>query len=141
MAERAAELRAGHKHVRLPAAMVVVVLDAGALMAVDRADRRVVRLLELAQDIHVPAGALAQAWRNPARQVRLVRVVSAEGVVIHPLDAAVARAAGQLCAATATFDVVDASVVLVAGVVDGVTVTSDADDLRRLDPSIEIVEC
>jgi hypothetical protein len=111
------------------------------LIAVDRADRRVVRLLELAQDIHVPAGALAQAWRNPARQVRLVSVVSAEGVVIHPLDAAVARAAGQLCAATTTFDVVDASVVLVAGVVDGVTVTSDADDLRRLDPSIEIVEC
>ena len=118
-----------------------VVLDAGALIAVDRADRRVVRLLELAHDVHVPAGALAQAWRNPARQVRLVRVVSAEGVVIHPLDAAVARAAGQLCAATATFDIVDASVVLVAGVVDGVTVTSDPDDLRRLDPGIDIVEC
>ena len=118
-----------------------VVLDAGALIAVDRADRRVVRLLELAQDVHVPAAALAQAWRNPARQVRLVRVVSAEGVVIHPLDAAVARAAGQLCAATATSDVVDASVVLVARVVDGVTVTSDPDDLRRLDPGIDIVNC
>ncbi|MCA1694943.1 MAG: hypothetical protein LC749_09515 [Actinobacteria bacterium] len=118
-----------------------VVLDAGALIAVDRADRRVVRLLELAQDVHVPAGALAQAWRNPARQVRLVRVVSAEGVAIHPLDAVVARAAGQLCAATATSDVVDASVVLVAGVVDGVTVTSDPDDLRRLDPGIDIVDC
>ncbi len=118
-----------------------VVLDAGALLAVDRADRRVVRLLELAQDVHVPAGALAQAWRNPARQVRLVRVVSAEGVVIHPLDAALARAAGQLCAATATSDVVDASVVLVARVVDGVTVTSDPDDLRRLDPGIDIVDC
>ena len=118
-----------------------VVLDAGALIAVDRADRRVVRLLELAQDVHVPAGALAQAWRNPARQIRLGRVVSAEGVVIHPLDAAVARAAGQLCAATATSDVVDASVVLVAGVVDGVTVTSDPDDLRRLDPGIDVVNC
>ncbi len=118
-----------------------VVLDAGALIAVDRADRRVVRLLELAHAVHVPAGALAQAWRNPARQVRLVRVVSAEGVVIHPLDTAVARAAGQLCAATATSDIVDASVVLVAGVVDGVTVTSDPDDLRRLDPGIDIVEC
>lgn len=118
-----------------------VVLDAGALIAVDRADRRVVRLLELAHDVHVPAGALAQAWQNPARQVRLVRVVSAEGVVIHPLDAAVARAAGQLCAATGTSDVVDASVVLVAGVVDGVTVSSDPDDLRRLDPGIDVVGC
>ncbi|MGI8730662.1 MAG: hypothetical protein ACR2LK_11875 [Solirubrobacteraceae bacterium] len=100
-----------------------------------------VRLLELAQDIHVPAGALAQAWRNPARQVRLARVMSAAGIVIHSLDAAGARAAGQLCAATGTSDVVDASVVLVAGVVDGVTVTSDPDDLRRLDPGIDIVDC
>jgi hypothetical protein len=118
-----------------------VVLDAGALIAVDRADRRVIRLLELAHDIHVPAGALAQAWRNPARQVRLVRVVSSDGVAIHSLDAAGASAAGQLCAATSTSDVIDASVVLVARVVDGVTLTSDSDDLRRLDPSIDLVRC
>lgn len=118
-----------------------LVLDAGALIAVDRADRRMIRLLELAQDVHVPAGALAQAWRNPARQVRLVRVVSADGIVIHPLNAAVARAAGQLCAATATADVVDASVVLVARLVDGVTVTNDPDDLRRLSPGLDIVDC
>ena len=118
-----------------------VVLDAGALIAVDRADRRVIRLLELAQDIHVPAGALAQAWRNPVRQVRLVRVVSSDGVVVHPFDAASARAAGQLCAATATSDVVDASVVLVSRLVDGVTVTSDAADLRRLDQGIDLVHC
>jgi len=71
-----------------------VVLDAGALIAVDRADRRVIRLLELAHDIHVPAGALAQAWRNPARQVRLVRVVASEGIAVHPLDAVSAREAG-----------------------------------------------
>jgi hypothetical protein len=118
-----------------------VVLDAGALIAIDRADRRVIRLLELARDIHVPAGALAQAWRNPARQVRLGRVVSAEGIVIHPLDGLSARAVGQLCAATATSDIVDASVVIVAATVGGVTVTSDADDLRRLDPGVDLVEC
>jgi hypothetical protein len=118
-----------------------VVLDAGALIAVDRADRRVIRLLELARDIHVPAGALAQAWRDPARQVRLARVVSADGAVVHPLDGVGARAVGQLCAATATSDVVDASVVLVARVVDGVVVTSDSDDLRRLDPGVQLVTC
>jgi len=118
-----------------------VVLDAGALIAVERADRRVIRLLELAQDIHVPAGALAQAWRNPMRQVRLARALSSDDVVIHPLDAAVARAAGQLCAATATTDVIDASVVILARAVGGVTVTSDSDDLRRLDPGIDLVAC
>lgn len=118
-----------------------VVLDAGALIAVDRADRRVIRLLELAGVVHVPAGALAQAWRNPARQVRLGRVMSAENIVVHPLDGLSARAVGQVCAATATSDIVDASVVLVARSVDGVIVTSDADDLRRVDPSIDLVGC
>jgi hypothetical protein len=68
-------------------------------------------------------------------------VVSSDGVVIHPLDAEGARTAGQLCAATATSDVIDASVVLVARLVDGVTVTSDLDDLRRLDQTIELVRC
>ncbi len=118
-----------------------VVLDAGALIAVERADRRVIRLLELAHEIHVPAGALAQAWRNPMRQVRLVRLVSSDEVMTHPLDAAGARAAGQLCAATASADVVDASVVILARLVGGVTVTSDPDDLRRLDPAIDLVAC
>jgi hypothetical protein len=118
-----------------------VVLDAGALIAVERADRRMIRLLELAEEVHVPAGALAQAWRNPARQVRLGRVVSAEDVVIHPLDHLSARACGQLCAATATSDVIDASVVLVARQVHGVTLTSVLDDLRCLDPGIDLVGC
>lgn len=118
-----------------------VVLDAGALIAVDRADRRILRLLELADEVHVPAGALGQAWRNPVRQVRLVRVVRSEGVRTHPLDADSACAAGQLCAATGTSDVIDASVAIVARAVDGVVVTSDPDGLRRLDPAIELVTC
>ena len=118
-----------------------VVLDAGALIAIERADRRVIRLLELATEVHVPAGALAQAWRNPARQARLARVVGALTVTVHPLDLVLAKASGQLCAATATSDVVDASVVLVARLVGGVTVTSDAADLRRLDPHADLVSC
>lgn len=118
-----------------------VVLDAGALIAIDRADRRVIRLIELAEDLHVPAGALAQAWRNPARQVRLARVVSSDAVRVHPLDEAMARASGQLCAATASSDVVDASVVLLARLVGGVTVTSHPGDLAKLDPGIDLVRC
>lgn len=118
-----------------------VVLDAGALIGVERANRRVIRLLELAGDIHVPAGALAQVWRNPARQVRLVRVLGSVGVVIHPLDDDVARGAGQLCASTGTSDVIDASVVILTRLVQGVAVTSDPDDLRLLDPGIDLVPC
>lgn len=73
--------------------------------------------------------------------MRLARVASADGVTIHPLDGPGARAAGQLCDATATSDVVDASVVVVARLVGGVTVTSDPGDLRRLDPDIDVVRC
>jgi hypothetical protein len=64
-----------------------------------------------------------------------------DDVVVHPLDGLTARAVRQLCAATATSDIVDASVVLAARTVDAVTVTSDADDLRRIDPSIDLVDC
>lgn len=118
-----------------------VVLDAGALIAIDRADRRIIRLLEMAEEVHVPAGALVQAWRNPARQVRLVRVMRSDGVQIHPLDAEAARAAGQLCTASGTRDVVDASVVIVTRTVAGIAVTSDPDELRGIDPGIELVPC
>lgn len=118
-----------------------VVLDAGGLIAIERGDRRIVRLLELAQEVHVPGGVLAQVWRNPARQVRLVRVLAAEGVEIAPLDGDEARAVGQICAATETSDVVDASVVLLTRRVKGVAVTCDAADLRRIDPGLDLVEC
>lgn len=118
-----------------------LVLDAGALIAFERSDRRIVRLLELAGDVHVPAGVVAQVWRNPARQVRLVRMLAADQVEIAALDGEEARAVGQLCAATGTADVVDASVVLLAHRVSGVPISSDAHDLRLIDPNLEIVEC
>lgn len=118
-----------------------VVLDAGALIAVERADRRIVRLLELADEVHVPGAVIAQVWRNPARQVRLVRVLATDEVTIAPLDGTEARAVGQLCGASGTADVADASVVLLARRVGGVAVTSDSEDLRRIDPGLDLVEC
>lgn len=118
-----------------------LIFDAGALIAFERSDRRVLRLLELAETIHVPIAVVAQVWRNPARQVRLVRFLAADEVTVHPLDLAGGKAAGQLCGATGTPDIVDASVVLVAREHGGIVVTSDAGDLRRIDPRLELVEC
>jgi len=118
-----------------------VVLDAGALIALNRADPYVVRLLELAKAVHIPAGALAQAWRNPRRQARLSRVVAAEDTEIHPLDTEQARAAGVLLSLTSTSDVIDATVVLVARSVAGIAVTSDPGDLRVLDPELRLATC
>lgn len=118
-----------------------LILDAGALIAFERRDRRVLRLLELAGELRVPAGVVGQVWRNPARQVRLVRLLATDEVDVHDLDLETAKAAGHLCGATGTADVVDASVVLVARGCAGVVVTSDADDIKRIDPGLDLVEC
>ena len=118
-----------------------LVLDAGALIALERGDRRVVRLLELAGEIHVPAAVVGQVWRNPARQVRIVRLLAVAEVDVDVLDAEVAKAAGQLCGASGTSDVIDATVVLAAKLHDAVIVSSDEGDLRRIDPAIDVVRC
>ena len=51
-----------------------------------------------------------------------------------------ARQAGQLCGVTGTSDVIDASVVLCAREHGHTVVTSDPDDLRRLDPKLDLIE-
>jgi len=116
-------------------------LDAGALVALERADPAVRQLLRMALaskvDIAIPAGALAQAWRDGSRQARLAILVSEPGVRTEPLDALTARAAGVLCGRAGTSDVVDASVVLCArrqG--NAAVVTGDHSDLLRLDPAV-----
>ncbi len=119
------------------------VLDAGALVGFERNDRRVVgivaRALHHGDALVVPAGVLAQAWRDGARQIRLVRLLGAPLCEVVPLDDRAGRAAGQLCGASGTSDVIDASVVVVARKTKLRVFTSDPDDLRRLDPRVDIV--
>jgi hypothetical protein len=118
-------------------------LDTGALIAFDRNDRSVVslvaRALELELGLAVPAGVVAQAWRDGRRQVRLARLLGATQVEIDTLDDRRARAAGQLCGVTKTRDIVDASVVLCARARSHAVATSDAGDLRRLDPRLRLI--
>ena len=120
--------------------MTALTLDAGALVAFDRNDRRVVALV--AQSVThgwrlvVPAGVVGQVWRDGRRQARLARLLGSDAVLIEPLDDRRAREAGQLCGLTGTSDVIDASVVLCARTRGRRVATSDPDDLRRLDPSI-----
>src|SRR5438128_2223093 len=95
-----------------------IVLDAGALIALSRGDKRMIALLQrgLAQGrvFRVPAGAAGQAWRDGRVQVTLARFLRSEEVEIVPLDEHLARSCGELCAATNVPDVIDASVVIVA---------------------------
>src|SRR5271155_5474126 len=95
-----------------------IVLDTGALIALERGDQRMIALLRraLAQGraFRVPAGVVAQAWRNGRVQVTLARFLRSEEVEIVPLDDQLARSCGELCAARNSPDVIDASVVILA---------------------------
>jgi hypothetical protein len=123
--------------------MAGVTMDAGALIALDRSDRRVLVLLARARDtgarVTVPATALAQAIRQPERQARLARLVRQPTTDVVSLDRVDATNVGRLLAASMTADVVDAHVVVCARRANQQVVTSDPQDLGMLDPTISRV--
>lgn len=117
--------------------------DAGALIALDRDDRRVVLLVagaaERRQSITIPATALAQAIRVPARQARLTRLMRQPGVNLVSLDGPSATAVGRLLAQTGTADIADAHVAVCAQAAGQPVVTTDPGDIAVLDPSLDVV--
>lgn len=118
-------------------------LDAGALIGFERGQRQSVRLVARARErgepLAVPAGVVGQVWRDGRRQPNLARLLASVDCTVIALDDMAARSAGQLCGLTGTVDVVDASVVLCARSRGHRVATGDPDDLRRLDPKIELV--
>lgn len=120
-----------------------VTFDAGGLIALDRNDRRVVALIARAAErglrITIPATALAQAMRNPARQARLSRLIRQAGTDLIVLDGPGATAVGLLLARTATADIVDAHVVVCAQRAGQAVITSDPADLRRIAPRLQLL--
>jgi len=120
-----------------------ITLDAGALIALDRNDRRVIALIARATErgmrVTVPATALAQAMRNPAKQARLCRLIRQAGTDVIALNALEATAVGLLLARSKTADIADAHVVVCARRAGQAVVTSDPGDLRRIDAALELV--
>ena len=118
-------------------------LDSGALIAIERNERRMMwlldRTLEHELPVAIPAGVVAQVWRDGSRQVRIARVLNNEAVEIVALDDVEARRAGMLCGITGTADIVDASVVLCALARGHRIATSDPEDLRRLDRRVVLI--
>jgi hypothetical protein len=123
--------------------MAGLTLDAGALIAFDRNDRKLVALMARAlhhqYSLAVPAGVVGQVWRNGRQQARLARLLGSDDVTVEALDDQEARAAGQLCGVRGTNDVIDASVVLCARKHRHRIATSDVEDLRALDPKIDLI--
>src|SRR5262245_53742556 len=105
----------------------MLVLDTGALIALERNDRAMWRRLKAARNAGTTplshGGVLGQAWRGHGpRQARLAAAL--ETIEIRPLDAALGRAAGELLGQTGGRDVIDAALVLLAHDGDHI-VTSD----------------
>jgi predicted nucleic acid-binding protein len=111
-----------------------LVLDTGALIALERNDRAMWQRLKLAlQAREAPVshgGIVGQVWRGRgARQALLARVLDV--IDVRSLDAVLGRAAGELLARARQHDVIDAALVLLANDGDRV-ITSDPQDLALL---------
>jgi hypothetical protein len=112
----------------------MLLLDAGAFLAVERHDRDVVALIKSelianrAPKTH--GGIVAQVWRGGAgRQASIARLLP--GVDVVPLDVELGRNAGMLLKAARAVDAIDAALVALASDGDDI-LTSDVDDLRDL---------
>ena len=127
--------------------MSAVVLDAGAFVAVDRADRAMVARLRMAQqaglELRSTGVVITQVWRDPAgRQANLARLL--KSIDVKAVDEHLGRAGGVLLGIAGTKDAVDASVVAVSATGDRI-LTSDAEDISPLvaasGRSIHVVSC
>jgi hypothetical protein len=114
--------------------VTALVLDAGALVAVDRGDRSMIARLAVAQqhgiELRSNAMVVAQVWRDrQGRQAALTRLLRA--VDVRAISHENGRQAGVLLGLTGTSDPVDATVVLLARPGDRI-LTSDPSDLTGL---------
>jgi hypothetical protein len=111
-----------------------LVLDAGAFVAVDRADRAMAARLRVAErnglELRSNGAVIAQIWRDPGgRQAEVARLL--RSVEVKPIDRRIGQEAGVLSGRAGVGDAVDATVVVVAQAGDRI-VTSDSSDIRAL---------
>jgi hypothetical protein len=111
-----------------------LVLDAGALIAIDRNDREVHKTVRDAHRMGVQvltnSMAVAQVWRDSkGRQAELAKVL--RGLRVRAVTPDDGRKAGELLEAAGLSDAIDATVALLAETGDRV-LTSDPGDLRTL---------
>jgi predicted nucleic acid-binding protein len=107
-------------------------LDTGALIALERGDKRMrARMLAAEQDcelITVPAVVLGEWWRVDGGRQRAIL----EAVDVEPVSEQMGKLAGEALAALPGATVIDALVMASAAQRGDVVYTSDFDDLVRL---------
>ena len=110
-----------------------LVLDAGALIGIDRMDREVLGHIEIGRrggaNLVTSAPVVGEAWRDGARQATLARNLRMIDAI--PVESKDAQRAGELLGVAGLADVVDALLVGVAQPGDRV-LTSDPTDIRIL---------
>ncbi len=113
---------------------VPYVYDTGALIAIDKDDRRLWAIhhlaLEEGRQVVVPAVVVGQVWRDGQRQARLGRFLRT--CEVEPTRLESAKAAGVLCDKAGTRDLVDAVVVVTALSYGAIIFTSDSGDISAL---------
>jgi predicted nucleic acid-binding protein len=112
--------------------MTVYVLDTGALIALERRDlqmsKRVMSLRESKGSMIVPTVVLGEWWRGRTDW----RETILASMVVEPLDAPLAKRAGEAAAVIKGATLVDAVVMASAARAGGIVFTSDYEDLTRL---------
>lgn len=112
--------------------MLALTFDTGALIALERADKRMRVVLDTATIEHVPitvpAVVVAEWWRGPSRR----RQDILEAIDVEPTTEYLARVAGEAMVAVPGTTVVDAIVMASAAQRGGIVYTSDLRDLERL---------
>lgn len=118
-----------------------VVLDSGAFIALERRNRVMVALAKLYSDQRTPmvtsAGVVAQVWRGgEGAQVPIALLLRRTRVfdLTHP----VARMLGRMLGSNRSRDPVDAHVAFLAHAHDFTVLTSDPEDLLRIDPTLRV---
>lgn len=110
-----------------------LVLDAGALIALERGDRQVralVKVGDAAGKVIVPASALAQVWRGGPRSARLALMIKLADV--DALDESRAKEIGVRLARSGAKDITDCHVVCCALDRLAIVATSDSSDIEAL---------
>jgi hypothetical protein len=112
---------------------MTVLFDIGALIAIERDDKSMLALLasfrRSSTTLKVPAGVVAQVWRDGSRQAKLARFLNAAEEI--DLTGEQARQIGALLGRSESSDVIDASIALLARHGDTI-LTSDISDMRHL---------